>query len=44
VINIAMLGGDCYPASPLGINLPNADWIRKEVGSKSVTLANITHA
>ncbi len=44
VINIAMLGGDCYPASPLGINLPNADWIRKEVGSKSVTLANITIA
>lgn len=44
VINIAMLGGDCYPASPLGINLPNADWIRKEVGSKSVTLANITGA
>jgi dipeptidyl-peptidase-3 len=44
VINIAMLGGDCYPASPLGINLPNADWIRKEVGSKSVTLSNITSA
>ena len=44
VINIAMLGGDCYPAAPLGINLPNADWIRKEVGSKSVTLANITSA
>jgi dipeptidyl-peptidase-3 len=44
VINIAMLGGECYPASPLGINLPNADWIRKEVGSKSVTLANITEA
>jgi len=44
VINIAMLGGDCYPAAPLGINLPNADWIRKEVGSKSVTLANITEA
>ena len=44
VINIAMLGGDCYPASPIGINLPNADWIRKEVGSKSVTLANITDA
>lgn len=44
VINVAMLGGDCYPASPLGINLPNADWIRKEVGSKSVTLANITSA
>jgi dipeptidyl-peptidase III len=44
VINIAMLGGDCYPASPLGINLPNANWIRKEVGSKSVTLGNITNA
>ena len=44
VINIAMLGGDCYPASPLGINLPNANWIRKEVGSKSVTLGNITSA
>jgi len=44
VINIAMLGGDCYPASPLGINLPNSNWIRKEVGSKSVSLANITHA
>lgn len=44
VINIAMLGGDVHPASPLGINLPNADWIRKEVGSKSVTLANITGA
>ena len=44
VINIAMLGGDCYPVSPLGINLPNANWIRKEVGSKSVTLANISNA
>ncbi|MGQ9620208.1 MAG: dipeptidyl-peptidase 3 family protein [Bacteroidales bacterium] len=44
VINIAMLGGDCYPASPIGINLPNSDWIRKEVGSKSVTLANISGA
>jgi dipeptidyl-peptidase III len=44
VINIAMLGGNCYPASPLGINLPNADWIRNEFGSKSVTLANITSA
>ncbi|MCE5346597.1 MAG: dipeptidyl peptidase 3 [Bacteroidales bacterium] len=44
VINIAMLGGDSYPPSPLGINLPNADWIRKDVGSKSVTLANITNA
>jgi dipeptidyl-peptidase III len=44
VINIAMLGGDCYPASPLGINLPNSNWIRKEVGSKSVSMANITGA
>ncbi|TAL81254.1 MAG: dihydrofolate reductase [Bacteroidetes bacterium] len=44
VINIAMLGGDCFPASPLGINLPNSNWIRKEVGSKSVTLANIKNA
>ncbi len=44
VVNIAMLGGDCYPSSPIGINLPNADWIRKEVGSKSVTLGNITAA
>jgi dipeptidyl-peptidase III len=44
VIDVAMLGGDCYPVSPLGINLPNSDWIRKEVGSKSVTLANITNA
>ncbi|MDE6877283.1 MAG: dipeptidyl peptidase 3, partial [Alistipes sp.] len=37
VITVAMLGGDCYPATPIGINLPNADWIRKEYGSKSVT-------
>lgn len=44
VINVAMLGGDCYPASPLGINLPNSNWIRKEVGSKSVRLGNITEA
>jgi dipeptidyl-peptidase-3 len=44
VINIAMLGGASYPAAPLGINLPNSNWIRKEVGSKSVTLANITNA
>ncbi len=44
VINVAMLGGDCYPASPLGINLPNSNWIRTEAGSKSVTLANITEA
>lgn len=39
-----MLGGDCYPATPIGINLPNADWIRKEHGSKSVTIDNITYA
>ena len=39
-----MLGGDCYPANPIGINLPNADWIRKEYGSKSVTIDNITYA
>jgi dipeptidyl-peptidase-3 len=44
VINIVMLGGDCYPVSPLGINLPNANWIRKEVGSKSVRLSNIADA
>ncbi|MBN2486348.1 MAG: dihydrofolate reductase [Bacteroidales bacterium] len=44
VITVAMLGGDCYPATPIGINLPNADWIRKEYGSKSVTLENITYA
>lgn len=44
VINVAMLGGDCYPASPLGINLPNSNWIRATAGSKSVTLANITDA
>ncbi|HCV16395.1 MAG TPA: dihydrofolate reductase, partial [Rikenellaceae bacterium] len=44
VITVAQLGGDCHPASPLGINLPNADWIRKEHGSKSVTIANISDA
>lgn len=44
VITVAMLGGDCYPATPIGINLPNSDWIRKEHGSKSVTLENITNA
>jgi len=44
VITVAMLGGDCYPATPIGINLPNADWIRKEYGSKSVTIENITEA
>ncbi len=44
VITVACLGGDCYPATPIGINLPNADWIRKDFGSKSVTIENITHA
>ena len=44
VINVAMLGGDCYPATPIGINLPNADWIRRDYGSKSVTIDNITYA
>ena len=41
---MACISGDAYPATPIGINLPNADWIRKEYGSKSVTIANITHA
>jgi len=44
VITVAQLGGDCYPSTPIGINLPNADWIRKEHGSKSVTMDNITYA
>lgn len=44
VITVAMLGGDCYPATPIGINLPNADWIRRDHGSKSVTIENITEA
>lgn len=44
VINAVMLGGDCYPTPPIGINLPNADWIRKEYGSKSVTIANLSSA
>ena len=43
VINAVCLAGDSYPATPIGINLPNADWIRKDHGSKSVTIANITH-
>jgi dipeptidyl-peptidase-3 len=44
VITAAMLGGDAYPDTPIGINLPNANWIRKDFGSKSVTLENITYA
>ena len=43
VVNTVVLAGAQYPATPIGINLPNADWIRKEHGSKSVTIANITH-
>ncbi len=44
VITVAQLGGDCYPSTPIGINLPNSDWIRKDYGSKSVTMENITYA
>ena len=44
VITAAMLGGDCYPSTPIGINLPNSNWIRAEYGSKSVTIENITEA
>jgi len=44
VITAAILAGDSYPATPIGINLPNANWIRAQHGSKSVTLENITQA
>ncbi|MBR1573312.1 MAG: dihydrofolate reductase [Bacteroidales bacterium] len=44
VVNAVAMAGACYPSTPIGINLPNADWIRKEHGSKSVTISNITHA
>ena len=44
VIDATTLAGDCYPSTPIGINLPNADWIRRDHGSKSVTIANITNA
>ncbi len=44
VITAAILAGDCYPATPIGINLPNASWIRKDYGSKSVTIDNLMHA
>lgn len=44
VIEAAILGGDLYPASAIGINLPNSNWIRAEHGSKSVTIGNLTHA
>lgn len=44
VVCTAMLGGDEYPSTAIGINLPNADWIRAQHGSKSITIANLTHA
>lgn len=44
VIRAAMLGGDLYPSTAIGINLPNSNWVRAEHGSKSVTIANLTHA
>lgn len=44
VITVATIGGDCYPATPIGINLPNSNWIRRDFGSKSVTIENITEA
>ena len=44
VITATILAGDCYPATPIGINLPNANWIRSNYGSKSVTIENITEA
>lgn len=44
VITVAQLGGDCYPSTPIGVNLPNSNWIRKDYGSKSVTIENIMEA
>jgi dipeptidyl-peptidase-3 len=44
VVNAVCMAGDAYPATPIGINLPNSDWIRKMYGSKSVTITNITGA
>jgi len=44
VITATILAGDCYPATPIGVNLPNSNWIRNEYGSKSVTIENITEA
>ena len=44
VISAAILGGDLYPSSAIGINLPNSNWIREEYGSKSVTISNLTRA
>lgn len=44
VITVSQLGGDCYPATPIGVNLPNSNWIRVNHGSKSVTIENIMEA
>ncbi|MFN4080203.1 MAG: dipeptidyl-peptidase 3 family protein [Saprospiraceae bacterium] len=44
VINVAMEGGDCAPSTPIGINLPNSNWIREQYGSKSISLNNIENA
>lgn len=44
VITATILAGDCYPTTPIGINLPNSNWIRRDHGSKSVTIVNITQA
>lgn len=44
VVNAVALAGATYPSTPIGINLPNSDWIRRDYGSKSVTISNITHA
>jgi dipeptidyl-peptidase-3 len=44
VINVAMEGGDCAPTTPIGVNLPNSNWIREQFGSKSVSLNNIENA
>ena len=44
MVEAAILGGDLYPSSAIGINLPNSNWVRQEHGSKSVTLSNLTHA
>ncbi|MEI6408833.1 MAG: dihydrofolate reductase [Bacteroidota bacterium] len=44
VINVAMEGGDCAPSTPIGVNLPNSNWVREQYGSKSVSLINIENA
>jgi dipeptidyl-peptidase-3 len=44
VINVAMEGGDCAPTTPIGVNLPNSNWIREDFGSKSISLNNIENA